>query len=52
MIQQKMVSIALTALRSKYAKWAICGTIGFIAEHSAGKVYDKFVMPDTDVGDS
>lgn len=38
-------------LKSKYAKWAICGTIGFVAEHAAGNLFDKWVLHDVDVTD-
>lgn len=39
-------------LQSKYAKWVICGTIGFLAEHVAGKMYDTYIMEDVDTPES
>jgi hypothetical protein len=43
--------IGVRVLKSKYAKWAICGTIGFVAEHAAGSLFDKWVRLDVDVTD-
>lgn len=44
----KAADIALIVLKTKYAKWAICGTIGFLAEHGAQKVYERYVTTDGD----
>lgn len=43
--------IAKKVLKSKYAKWAICGTIGFVAEHAAGHMFDRFILQDMDISE-
>lgn len=48
MLTQQVVDIGLNVLRSKYAKWVICGTIGFVAEHLSGKAYDMYIIKDID----
>jgi hypothetical protein len=44
--------IGKTVLKSKYAKWVICASIGFIAEHAAGSLYDKYIIQEADASES
>lgn len=46
--KKAVATVAVGVLRSKYAKWVICGTVGFLAEHGAQKAYDKYVMLEVD----
>lgn len=52
MLTQQAIDVGLNVLRSKYAKWVICGTIGFVAEHLSGKFYDTYVIKDIDAAES